>query len=46
MDSLGYLSRGLNRSKTYRLLVILLVTVLSLVVIVAVYGPRPNVRTL
>lgn len=46
MDSLGYLGRGLSRSKTYRLFVILLLTVLSLVVIVVVYGPHPNVRTL
>ena len=45
MASLGclQLGRGLSRSKTYRLLALILLTVLSLVV---VYGLHPNVRTL
>ena len=46
MTSLGYLGRGLSRSKTYRLLALILLTVLSLVVIRVVYGPHPNFRTL
>ena len=45
MDSLGYRGRGLNRSRIYRLIVILL-TVLSLVILFGVYGPHPNVHTL
>ena len=43
MTSLGISGRGLSRSKTYRLLALTLLIVLSLVV---VYGLHPNVRTL
>lgn len=45
MDTIGYLSRGLNRSRTCRLVIILL-TLLSLAAILGAYGPHPNVRTL
>ena len=43
MASLGFSGRGLSRSKTYRLLALILLTVLSLIV---VYSPHPNVGTL
>lgn len=45
MDAIpGFLGRVFNRSKTYRL-IILLLTVISLIVIFGAYGPHPDAST-